>query len=144
MDQNVVEVLLIEDNMQDAELTIRALTKNNLTHHILHLKDSTEALNYIFSEISLQTNISHIRLILLDLKMPKINGIEVLRKIKNDERTKAIPTVILTSSKQESDIMESFQAGANSYVVKPVAFNQFIETVTKIGSYWLKVNQPVR
>ncbi|MES2730419.1 MAG: response regulator [Bacteroidota bacterium] len=146
MDNTIVDILLIEDNMQDAELTARALKKLNLTHHILHLKDSIEALNFIFSQkpISSPEPHTHIKLILLDLKMPKVSGIEVLKRIKSDDRTKIIPTVILTSSKQEHDISEALSAGANSYVVKPVSFAQFTETVSQVGFYWLMHNQSSR
>ncbi len=143
MENRVVEILLVEDNMQDAELTIRAFKKINLAHHILHLRDGAQALNFIFSDFPAfrPEPKDNIRLILLDLKMPKVGGIEVLRRIKADERTRTIPAVILTSSRQEHDIREAYRAGASSYVVKPVAFDQFTETVAEIGAYWLRLNQ---
>src|SRR4051794_33098376 len=124
MENRVIEILLVEDNMQDAELTIRAFKKNNLAHHILHLRDGAQALNFIFSEFSTfyPNPKDSLRLILLDLKMPKVSGIEVLRRLKADEQTRTIPAVILSSSRQEHDIQEAYQAGASSYVVKPVAF----------------------
>jgi CheY-like chemotaxis protein len=143
MENKLIEILLIEDNMQDAELTIRTLKKNNLAHHILHLKDGAEAIGFLFPSEALDYP-SNIKLILLDLKMPKVNGLEVLKKIKSNDRTKIIPSIILTSSKQEHDISQALSAGANSYVVKPVAYDQFSETITKIGSYWLTLNQSAR
>jgi len=143
MDNKVVEVLLIEDNMQDAELTIRSLKKSNLAHHIMHLRDGAEAIKFLFPDEPTHTP-SNIKMILLDLKMPKVNGLEVLKRVKSNDSTKTIPIIILTSSKQEYDISQALNAGVNSYVVKPVAFNQFLETVTQIGSYWLTLNQSVR
>ena len=143
MDNKVVEVLLIEDNMQDAELTIRSLKKSNLAHHILHLRDGAEAIKFLFPDEPAHT-LSNIKMILLDLKMPKVNGLEVLKRVKSDNCMKTIPIIILTSSKQEHDIYQALSAGVNSYVVKPVAFDQFSETVKQIGSYWLTLNQLVR
>jgi len=130
-----VEILLVEDNENDAELTIRALKRNNLANHLLHLRDGEEALEYLFTE-----NDSP-RLILLDLKMPKVDGLEVLKKIKNDPIRKHIPVVVLTSSKEERDIIESYQLGVNAYIVKPVEFNKFIEAITQVGLFWLVLNQ---
>ena len=117
-----IEILLIEDNMNDAELTIRALKKNNLANKLVHLKDGAEAIDFIFAEGNYSgRKVENIpKVILLDLKMPKVNGIEVLKKIKADERTKKIPVVILTSSKEDPDIQECYHLGVNSYVVKPV------------------------
>jgi len=129
--------------MQDAELTIRSLKKSNLAHHILHLRDGAEAIKFLFPDEPAHTP-SNIKMILLDLKMPKVNGLEVLKRVKSNDSTKTIPIIILTSSKQEYDISQALNAGVNSYVVKPVAFNQFLETVTQIGSYWLTLNQSVR
>lgn len=143
MDNKVVEILLIEDNMQDAELTIRSLKKSNLVHHILHLRDGAEAIQFLFPHEAANTP-SSIRMILLDLKMPKVNGLEVLKRLKSNDYTKTIPVIILTSSKQEHDISQALSAGVNSYIVKPVAFDQFSEAVTQIGSYWLTLNQSVR
>jgi two-component system, response regulator len=131
-----VEVLLIEDNPDDAELTIRVLNKHHLANNLVHLQDGEEALNFLFSK-----NSNTPKLILLDLKMPKVDGIEVLRKIKSDEHKKTIPVVILTSSKEERDIIESYQLGVNAYVVKPVEFEKFVEAVAQLGLFWLLLNQ---
>ena len=135
-----VEVLLIEDNPEDAELTIRVLKKHNLANNLVHLRDGEAALDFLFADGS--NNIP--RLILLDLKMPKVDGIEVLSKIKNDEQKKLIPVVVLTSSKEERDIIESYKLGVNAYVVKPVEFEKFVEAVAKLGLFWLLLNQPPR
>ncbi len=135
-----VEVLLIEDNPEDAELTIRVLKKHNLANNLVHLRDGEAALDFLFDKGS--NNIP--RLILLDLKMPKVDGIEVLSKIKNDEQKKLIPVVVLTSSKEEHDVIESYKLGANAYVVKPVEFEKFVEAVAKLGLFWLLLNQPPR
>ena len=131
-----VEVLLIEDNPDDAELTIRVLKKHNLANNLVHLQDGAEALKFLF-----ESNTSTPRLILLDLKMPKVDGIEVLRKIKGDEHKKLIPVVVLTSSKEERDIVESYKLGVNAYVVKPVEFEKFVEAVAQLGLFWLILNQ---
>lgn len=135
---NIVEILLVEDNPDDAELTIRALKKHNLANNLLHLQDGEEALNFIFSS---QTN-SLPKIILLDIKMPKVDGIEVLRKIKSDEHRKIIPVVVLTSSKEERDIIETYKLGVNAYIVKPVEFEKFVNAVSEIGFFWLILNQP--
>ena len=134
---NVVEILLVEDNPNDAELAIRALRKNNLANHLLHLEDGQEALDFLFEEKNRMP-----KLILLDLKMPKVVGIEVLRRLKSDERKKVIPVVVLTSSKEESDIVETYKLGANAYIVKPVDFDQFVNAVAQLGLFWLLLNQP--
>jgi two-component system response regulator len=141
---NNVEILLVEDNMSDAELTIRALKKNNLVNKLVHLEDGQEALDFIFAEGNYsQRKIEDTpKLILLDLKMPKINGIQVLEKIKSDERTKKIPVIVLTSSKEDPDIQACYLLGVNSYVVKPVQFEKFLDTVSHLGLYWLIINQP--
>lgn len=142
MQGNPVEILLIEDNTDDANLTIRALKKNNLANNLLHLKDGAAAIDFIFSEIHLtDPSNQKPKLILLDLKMPKINGIEVLRKLKSDERTKEIPVVVLTSSREDPDIRACYDLGVNSYVVKPVNFEAFIKTITELGLYWMILNQ---
>jgi two-component system response regulator len=138
-----VEILLVEDNLSDAELTIRALKKNNLANKLLHVKNGEEALDFIFGQ---GTYSGHqlengLKLVLLDLKMPKVNGIEVLRKIKGDERTKKIPVVMLTSSKEDPDIKTCYELGANSYVVKPVEFESFVKAVSELGLYWIIVNE---
>ncbi|MHB8261658.1 MAG: response regulator [Bacteroidia bacterium] len=141
-----VEILLVEDNMSDAELTIRALKKNNLANKIVHLKDGVEALDFIFGngEYAERDINNKPKVILLDLKMPKINGIQVLQKIKSDERTKNIPVVVLTSSKEDPDVEECYRLGVNSYVVKPVQFEKFLQAVTELGLYWMLLNQPPR
>lgn len=133
---NVVEVLLVEDNPDDAELTIRTLKKHNLANNLLHLEDGQEALDFLFDEGNRIP-----RLILLDLKMPRVDGIEVLRKIKSDVKRKIIPVVVLTSSKEESDIVESYKLGVNAYIVKPVNFEQFVKAVAELGLFWLILNQ---
>jgi two-component system response regulator len=135
-----VEVLLVEDNPDDAELTIRVLKKHNLANNLVHLQDGEAALEFLFAEGTSNAP----RLILLDLKMPKVDGIEVLRKLKNDEQRKTIPVVILTSSKEERDVVESYKLGVNAYVVKPVEFEKFMEAVTQLGLFWLLLNQPPR
>ena len=139
---NQVEILLIEDNPSDAELTLRALKKHNLANKVLWLKDGAEALDYIFATGSyVGRDINHIpKVILLDLKLPKISGIEVLQKIKEDGRAKTIPVVVLTSSREEKDMVESYKLGVNSYIVKPVGFEKFIDAVSEIGLYWLLLN----
>lgn len=139
-----VEILLVEDNLNDAELAIRALKKNNLVNRLIHLKDGSEALDFIFAEGTYAGRDIDIlpRVILLDLKMPKVNGIEVLQRLKSDNRTKKIPVVILTSSKEDPDITVCYELGANSYVVKPVQFDGFVKAVNELGMYWMLINQP--
>ncbi|MFV8325381.1 response regulator [Flavobacterium sp. ZS1P14] len=141
---NNLQILLVEDNMNDAELTIRALKKNNLANKLIHLKDGAEALDFIFAkgEYSDREMDNIPNVIVLDLKMPKVNGIEVLRRIKSDERTKRIPVVVLTSSKEDPDIQECYSLGVNSYVVKPVEFDHFVKAVSDLGLYWMILNQP--
>jgi two-component system, response regulator len=138
------DIILVEDSASDAELTIRALRKNNIFNELLHLQDGEEALEYIFATGKYaDRNIEEIpKVVLLDLKMPKISGLEVLRKIKSDERTKSIPVVLLTSSKEENDIVNGYKLGVNSYIVKPVEFENFMKVISDIGLYWLLVNQP--
>jgi two-component system, response regulator len=142
MDQ-AVEILLIEDSLSDAKLTIRALQKNNLCNNIIHLTDGAEALDFIFGKGKYTgRNIENKpRIILLDLNMPKIGGLDVLKAIKGDARTKSIPVIVMTSSKQDSDIISSYNLGVNSYVVKPVAFDGFSKAVAELGMYWMLVNQ---
>jgi len=138
------EILLVEDNSSDAEMTIRALKKNNFANSILHLPDGAEALDFIFCEGSYAEREfeKRPRVILLDLKMPKVSGIEVLKKIKDDTRTRRIPIVVLTSSREDPDIEQCYALGVNSYVVKPVAFEDFVQAVSNLGLYWMIVNQP--
>lgn len=138
------EIILAEDNPSDAEMTIRALKKNNICNNILHLKDGEEVLDYLFGTGAYEKrHLSQFpKVILLDLKMPKVDGLEVLKKIKSDEVTKVIPVVLLTSSHEERDIIEGYRLGVNSYIVKPVGFENFVKAVSEIGLYWLLVNQP--
>lgn len=146
MENVEIEVLLVEDNPSDAELTTRALKRNNLANKLHHVKDGDEALDYIFGQgIYSNRNIENApKVILLDLKMPKVNGLEVLRILKADARTKKIPVVVLTSSKEDPDIQECYSLGVNSYVVKPVNFDGFLKAVSELGLYWLLVNQTVK
>ena len=143
MKANEVEILLVEDNPTDVELTLRALKKNNLANKVRVVTDGAEALEFIFASGAYESrDINHRpRVILLDLKLPKVDGLEVLRKIKSDERTKNIPVVVLTSSKEEKDRVESYKLGVNSYIAKPVDFNQFTKAVQELGLYWLLLNE---
>lgn len=138
-----VQILLVEDNKSDAILTQRALKKVNLANNLIHLKDGAQALDFIFAkgEYSDRNPEETPRVIFLDLKMPKVNGLEVLKAIKADEITKLIPVVMMTSSKEESDLIESFKLGVNSYVVKPVNFEKFSDTIIQLGLYWMVVNK---
>ena len=139
-----VDILLVEDNPQDAELTIRALKKHNLANRLILVEDGAEALDFIFGrgKYAIRANGDPPRVVLLDLKLPKLSGLEVLRVLKQDERTRSIPVVIVTSSREDPDIKTAFGLGANSYVVKPVDFDAFAEAVSSLGLYWLLVNQP--
>ena len=138
-----IDILLVEDNASDAEMTIDALSQNNLANKLLHVKDGAEALDFIFAEgnYTARKITDKPKVILLDLKMPKVNGIEVLQKIRSDERTKNIPVVMLTSSKEDPDIQKCYDLGVNSYVVKPVEFDAFQKAISELGLYWLIVNQ---
>jgi two-component system response regulator len=140
---NHVEVLLVEDNIHDAEMTIRALKKVNLANNLVHVKDGEEALEFIYARgrFSDRQPSSLPKVILLDIKMPKVDGIEVLRQLKTNEFSKSIPVVIMTSSKEEQDIISSYELGVNSYVVKPVDFEGFARAVSQLGMYWLLTNQ---
>jgi two-component system response regulator len=139
-----VDILLVEDNANDAELTIRALRRNKLVNNIQVVEDGVEALDLIFCRGSHQDEtFSHPpRLVLLDLKLPRVGGLEVLRAIRADERTKAIPVVIFTSSKEERDLLDSYKLGVNAYAQKPIDFEQFSEIVRQIGMFWMLINQP--
>jgi len=144
MTQRQIEILLVEDNPDDVELTLHALRKENLANNIHVARDGEEALEFLFcngahAERSMERPP---KLILLDLKLPKVDGMEVLQRIKADERTKTIPVVILTSSKEERDLVKGYGLGANSYIQKPVDFDQFRQTVKSVGLYWLLINQP--
>ena len=137
-----IEVLLAEDTPTDAEMTLRALKKVGLINRITWVKDGEEALDYIFRNgVYADRPAGEPKLILLDLKMPKIDGIEVLRRLKQNEQTKTIPVVMLTSSAEEKDMVQSYQLGVNSYIVKPVEFEAFVEEVCKVGFYWAIVNK---
>lgn len=143
-ENNEVEILLVEDNASDAELTIRALEKNNLVNHLIHLKNGAEAIDFIFGngKYSARNRTKLPRVVLLDLKMPKLDGIDVLKKLKSVESTKKIPVVILTSSKEDPDVQKCYELGANSYIIKPVQFDAFLKAVTDLGLYWMLLNQP--
>ena len=138
-----VEILLVEDNKDDVELTLHALRKENLANHIHVARDGEEALDFLFCTGSYADRSFDRppRLVLLDLKLPKIDGMEVLRRLKADPRTQTIPVVILTSSKEERDLVQGYGLGANSYIQKPVDFDQFRATVKNVGFYWLLINQ---
>ena len=137
-----VEILLVEDNSTDAELTMRALKKINLANNLVWVKDGVEALDFIFCRGPYERRVNgQPKLILLDLKLPRIDGIEVLRTIKANEKTRTVPVVMLTSSHEERDIVESYQLGVNSYIVKPVDFGKFLEMVSQVGLYWSIVNK---
>lgn len=146
MNDHVVEVLLVEDNPRDAELTIRALKKHNLANRLFHVADGADALDFLFGRGKYQgrpTDASP-RVVLLDLKLPKVNGLEVLRLMKEDPHLRRIPVVIVTSSAEDPDMEAAYQLGANSYVVKPVQFDAFMEAMSKLGVYWLMLNQPLK
>ena len=141
---NQTEILLVEDSQDDLDMTLRALRKANMANHIEIARDGAEALDFIFCEgAHAARKIENIpKLIMLDLKLPKIDGMEVLKRIKGDPRTKMIPVVMLTSSKEQNDVIRSYGLGGNSYIVKPVDFESFAEAVQKLGMYWLLLNQP--
>lgn len=143
-DTNAVEILLVEDNPRDVELALRALNKRNLANKVHVVKDGEEALEYFFaSRTDKHRDIEQTpKVVLLDLKLPKVDGLEVLRQIRLDERTRVIPVVVLTSSREERDIVESYELGVNSYIVKPVDFDKFLDCVGELGLYWLLLNQP--
>jgi len=145
MTHNTVEILLVEDNPNDVELALHALKKNKLANRIHVVRDGAEALEFIFRTGAYEdsgAHTSHPKVILLDLKLPKVDGLEVLRRIKSDESTQGIPVVMMTSSREECDIVESYRLGVNSYIVKPVDFDQFTEAVRQLGLYWMVLNQP--
>jgi two-component system response regulator len=137
------EILLVEDNLEDVEITLRAFQKYHLTNKIHVVRDGEEALECLFStgRYAERSVCSNTRLILLDLKLPKVEGIEVLQRCKSDPRTKNIPVVVLTSSREERDLIDSYDLGVNSYVVKPVDFPQFTEAIRQLGLYWMLLNQ---
>ncbi|MGD0295950.1 MAG: response regulator [Bryobacteraceae bacterium] len=140
MSTDAIELLLVEDNASDEELTLHVLKRYNLANQIEVVRDGAEALEFLFGDPGQAMP----KLILLDLKMPKVNGLEVLSQIKAHVRTKVIPVVVLTSSREDTDLAACYELGVNSYIVKPVDFAQFTECVRQLGLYWLLVNEPVR
>ncbi len=145
-DLNEIEVLLVEDNPHDAEMTLGALRKHNLANRLHHVKDGAEALAFIFATGSYSSRKVECspKVVLLDLKLPKVDGLEVLKKMKSDERTQMTPVVVLTSSNEERDVFDSYRLGVNSYIVKPVDFEKFAESMRQLGLYWLLVNRSPR
>jgi two-component system, response regulator len=144
MNRDDVEILLVEDNPDDVELALLALKKNNLTNKIHVVRDGEEALDFLFCRGAYEARRFETppKFVLLDLKLPKINGLEVLRAVKNDPRTRAVPVVVMTSSKQQRDMIEGYQLGVNSYIQKPIDFSAFREIIKQLGYYWLVINQP--
>jgi two-component system response regulator len=144
MSANEVEILLVEDNPNEVELTLRALKKHNLANKVYVVKDGEEALDFIFAigAYAGRDIDHHPKVLLLDLKLPKVDGLEVLAGIKADERTKVIPVVVLTSSEEGPDIMQRYELGVNSYIVKPVSFEKFVQAISELGLYWVLLNQP--
>jgi CheY-like chemotaxis protein len=144
IDMNGVEILIVEDNPDDVELTLRALRKNNLANKIHVARDGAEALDYVFGRGTHSgRDVAQVpKVILLDLKLPRVDGVEVLRQLKADPRTRRVPVVVLTSSREEPDISRCYELGVNSYLVKPVDFNAFVPAVAQAGLYWLLLNQP--
>ncbi len=140
---SAVEILLVEDNPQDAELTIRALKQRTPANHLVHVVDGQAALDFLFGAGEFAGRDIHQlpKVVLLDLKLPKLNGIEVLRRIKTDERTRLIPIVVLTSSREERDLIDAYQLGVNSYIVKPVDFEKFLEVISNMITYWMCLNE---
>jgi len=143
MEQNSVDILLVEDNLNDAELALRALKKSGVANNIFVVNDGEDALDFLYCRKKYESrNPNHTpKIILLDLKLPKVNGLEVLRILKADEGKKMIPIIVLTSSDQEKDMIESYKLGVNSYIQKPVDFDQFIASVNQLGMYWLLLNK---
>jgi two-component system, response regulator len=141
---HAVEILLVEDDPQDVELALRALKKANLSNRIVVARDGAEALDFIFCEGAHAGRRieDKPRVMLLDLKLPKVDGLEVLQRVRSDPRTKTLPVVVLTSSKEQRDVVESYRLGVNSYVVKPVSFAEFAKAVQQLGQYWLLLNEP--
>lgn len=143
MNLNEIEIVLVEDNMADAELTIMALRDAHITNPLIHLKNGQEALDFLYSQgayVARNTDI-HPKVILLDLRMPKLSGLDVLREIKADEKLRTIPIVVLTSSTEDPDVKECYELGVNSYISKPVEFSNFAEVVAKLGMYWVLMNK---
>lgn len=144
-DSHIVEVLLVEDNPRDAELTIRALKRHNLANRLFHVENGAEALDFLFRRGNYEDRSdSSPKVVLLDLKLPKVNGLEVLRMMKSDPNLGTIPVVVVTSSAEDPDIRAAYDLGANGYVIKPVQFDAFLEAMSKVGVYWLMVNHPLK
>ena len=139
-----LEILLVEDNMNDAEMTIRALRKRKVANDIIHLTDGAMALDFLFARGEYEGRDANLKpkVILLDIKMPKVDGIEVLQKLKSEDSTRSIPVVMLTSSKEHPDVRKCYDLGANSYIVKPVGFENFVEAISNLGVYWVLLNEP--
>lgn len=137
-------ILLVEDNADDEALTLRALKKNNVGRSVFVVRDGAEALDFLFCTNAYADRDPHVlpRLVLLDLKLPKINGLEVLRRLRADQRARLLPVVILTASQEEQDLIEGYKSRVNSYIRKPVDFNQFVESIRELGIYWLELNEP--
>src|SRR5258708_4661173 len=140
---DLIDVLLVEDNPDDTELTIHGITEGNKSLHLLHLKDGVEALDFIFAKKQNENQKikNELKLVLLDLKLPRLDGLEVLRKIRENELTNTLPVVILTSSREKRDISEAYKLGVNSYVVKPVGFDNYVKTISSLAFYWSLVNE---
>ncbi|MDB6152414.1 MAG: response regulator receiver protein [Chthoniobacteraceae bacterium] len=144
MNSSLIQILLVEDNPRDAELTLRALRKRNLANNVVHVDDGQEALDFLFGAGAYAERdvTAWPKLVLLDLKLPKIDGIEVLRQIRANQATRMLPVVVMTSSREDRDVVEAYNLGVNSYIVKPVEFENFCEAVSTVGCYWLLLNQP--
>jgi two-component system response regulator len=142
MNYQHVEILLVEDSSADAEMTLRTLKKRGIANNVEWVKDGVEAIDYLFREgMHASRDDGQPKLVLLDLKMPRMDGLQVLRRMKSDARTRRIPVVMMTSSREEGDLIASYELGVNSYIVKPVDFNEFAVTVSQVGMYWLIANQ---
>jgi two-component system response regulator len=141
-DENIVDILLVEDNPRDAEMTIRVLKKHGLANRLIHVEDGVQAMDFLFGRGAYQgrQGAASPKVVFLDLKLPKVNGLEVLRAVRADDRTRAIPVVMVTSSAEDPDIKAAYELGANSYVIKPVEFESFMDTMSTLGFYWLVVN----
>jgi two-component system, response regulator len=145
MNPNSIDILLVEDNIDDAELTIRELKKHSMTNNLFHVTDGEQALDFLFATgefLGKRDILQRPKLVLLDIQMPKLNGIEVLKKIRENASTRLLPVVILTSSREDPDIKSCYELGVNSYIVKPVNFEKFAEAIRNLGFYWLLLNQP--
>ncbi len=146
MNTRAVDILLVEDNAEDVEMTLRALRRARLTNPVEVVEDGAAALDYIFGtgRFAGRDAARRPRVVLLDLKLPKIDGLEVLRRLRADERTRDVPVVVLTSSREQPDVAEAYRLGVNSYIVKPVDFDRFVEAVAQVGLYWMLLNEPPR